>query len=430
MSLLKNSKYTVSANIIDQAFSMVSFLFIPNILGQNDYAQTVFISVLMSFIVLADLGMNFVYGRAMPSIYANDDINEIEEYNQTFFWFGLIMSIVGSMIVSTIYYYKYENILNAIILIFVNPLMLIVTFFIRQHTVKEDFKAYKDINIKNSFFKLLAIPLSYIFGVSGWIFSKSLSPFIVLKVIKSNIFFKYDLFNVLLIKKHLIEGLILLANFFFWNQLLNSGRLFATSSFSDNVIAQYGITSTGYTLLLGFSISVFLPVTIASLKIIKTDTKEAIEKLFNVIMKTSIPLSLVVIFAIEVAPYLYRIFFPKYEINFEILTYQLLSLMTLPLYATLGNIFLGRQQPIKLLVVYASSFGISFLSFKWFSVEFGIASAAIAQFIGVTVMGFLLLSSTFLFFNKFIDNKFIKFIKLSSVVFVPYILYFFIRSYI
>lgn len=426
MSLIKNSKHTLSANIINQIFAMILFLSIPNILSQEDYAQTIFISVLLSFMVLSDFGMSFVYSRIMPSIYHDDNKNEIEEFNQTFFWFRITMSIIGSIIISVIYYYKYENSLNSFLLFFLNPLTLTISFFIQKSSVQENFLIYKNINIRNSIMKIVIVPISFLFNTSGWIGGQAFASLIVISSIKQKVILSWDKVNFLLIKSHFFEGLILLANFFFWNQLLNSGRLFSTFSYEDNVIAQYGITNAGYTLLLTLSISIFLPVTVATLKIMKTETKNAIEQLFNIIIKTSLVLFIVVVVAIELAPYLYKLFFPKYNIDFDILKYQLLSLITLPLVATLGNIFIGLKEPLKLMLINGFSFVLTFLVFSL--LDIGIISAAISQFIGMMFLGITLLISVVFFYGKFIENRLRQSAIVLFSVFVPYIIYFYIKN--
>jgi O-antigen/teichoic acid export membrane protein len=405
---------------------MIIFLAVPNILSKGDYAQLIFISVLLSFMVLSDFGMSFVYSRKMPSVYHKNDLKEIEIYNQTFFWFRITMSIFGSIIISVIYFIKYGVLINSILLLFLNPFTILITFFIVQYSVQEDFKVYKDINIRNSLLKVFIVPFSYVAGLSGWIFGQIIASLIIIRYIKKDVFFKFSNFNFSLIQKHFFEGLILLINFFFWNQLLNSGRLFATMSFEDSEIAQYGLTNAGYSLLLTLSISIFLPVTVASLKIMQTETTKAIEQLFNVILKTTLLISLTTIIAIEVAPYLFKIFFPKYSIDLEILKYQLLSLMALPLVATLGNIFIGLKEPVKLIFINASSFVLSYMVFMNFKEK--IVSAAIAQCIGVTFLGLCLLFSVMIFYGKFIENKFQKIIIILCVIFLPYIIYFNIRA--
>lgn len=406
-------------------FAMILFLSIPNILSQEDYAQTIFISVLMSFMVLSDFGMSFVYSRIMPSIYHKNNIDEINEYNQTFFWFRVMMSILGSIVMSLIYYYKYENLLNSFLFLFLNPLSLMITFFIQKSSVQENFLTYKKINIRNSIIKTIIVPTSFLFNTSGWIGGQALASLLVLSSIKEKVVLGWDKLNTSLIKDHLFEGFLLLSNFFFWNQLLNSGRLFSTLNYEDSIIAQYGITNAGYSLLLTLSISVFLPVTVASLKIIKTDTKSAIEQLFNIIIKTSLILFVIVVIAIEVAPYLYELFFPKYNINFDILEYQLLSLMTLPIVATLGNIFIGLKEPVKLILINGFSFSISFLVFRL--LDMGIVSAAIAQFIGVTLLGVILLLSVMFFYGKYIENRLKKSMIILFIIFFPYILYYYFK---
>ncbi len=409
-------------------FGVILFLSIPNILSQEDYAQTIYISVLMSFMVLSDFGMSFVYARTMPSIYHRNKTDEINEFNQTFFWFRIIMSMIGSIVISLIYYFKYENLLNSFLLLFLNPLTLMITFFIQKSSVQENFLTYKNINIRNSIMRIFVVPMSFFFNTSGWIGGQALVSLIVIVSIKEKVILGWNKFNSLLIKEHFFEGLLLLANFFFWNQLLNSGRLFSTFSYEDNVIAQYGITNAGYSLLLTLSISVFLPVTVAALKIMQTETKNAIEQLFSIVIKTSLVLSIIVIVAIELTPYLYKLFFPKYDINFEILKYQLLSLITLPLVATMGNIFIGLKEPIKVLFINTFSFFIGFLVFKFLNI--GVESAAVAQFIGVTFLGIALFLSVIFFYGKYIENRLKKSITILSLVFLPYVVYFYIRSFI
>lgn len=427
LSLFTNSKYTFSANIVNQLFGMLIFLSIPNILSPTDYAQTIYISVLLSFSILAEFGMNFIYGRTMPAIYHKADHKKIDEYNQTFFWFRFLMSIIGSIIISTIYYLKYPNLFNSILLITLLPVSFIVTFHISQYSVKSDFLVYRNINIKNAAARLILIPLSSIMGIGGWIIAQTVSSLIILSTIKEKIIMRRDNLNFSLIKYHFFEGLILLANFFFWNQLLNSGRLYASMYYDEYAIAQYGLTNTGYTILQTLIISIFLPVTIETLKIMQDNPKNAIEQIFNAIIKTSLIVFIIVIVSIEVAPYLFEFFFPKYNINFDVLKYQLLSLIALPIVSTLGNIFVGLKQPIKLMIIYGISFAVSFLIMHLLS--FGILNAAIAQFIGILFMGILLLGSTFYFFPQYIENKIYKLFLLFVVVFFPYIIYLNIRSF-
>ena len=171
----------------------------------------------------------------------------------------------------------------------------------------------------------------------------------------------------------------------------------------------------------------FLPVTISSLKIIEKDTKSAIEQLFNVVIKTSFMLSIIVILSIEVSPFLFKFFFPRYVIDYDILRYQLLSLMSLPLVATLGNIFQGLKQPVKLIFINILSFFLSYLIF--ISIKSIDTSAAIAQCVGVNFLGILLLVSTVYFYGDFINRKYFTLFKLLLIVFLPYLLYFSTRSY-
>ncbi|MGG7073552.1 hypothetical protein U5B43_04740 [Campylobacter sp. 9BO] len=428
MNLLKNSKYTLFANIVNQISSIIIFLIVPNIVIQDDYAQIIFILVLLSFLVISDFGMSFVYGRKMPSIYYNGDIKQIEAYNQTFFWFRLIMSFIGSIVVSTIYFLRYEDFLNSLALLCLNPLMVIISFSVSQYSAKEDFKFYQNINIKGAFARILIIPFVYFYGICGWIVAQIFASLIVLKTMKERVFLKHECFDIRLIRIHFREGVILLLLFFFWNQLLNSGRLFASFVFDGDLLAQYGLTNNAYSLFLNLVISVFLPVTVATLKIMETDARSAIRQLFDVTIRTSLFLSPLVILSIEISPFLFDIFFSKYTIDRDVLKYQLLSLMALPPVVTIGNIFQGLQNPEKLAIINIVSFFISCIVFIF--IKSKIASAAIAQCIGVNLLGILLLFFAVYFYGNLIDNKYVVVVKILAAVFLPYGLYFFIRSFI
>jgi len=340
------------------------------------------------------------------------------------------MTIIGSIVISLIYYSKYSFLLTSLLLFFISPSTLIVKFYITQHSVKENFLEYKKLNYLNAFLRLIMIPFSIFFGVSGWIGAQTVASLTTIKLSKEKLFLNINKFKISLIGLHIKEGLSLLAMFFLWNQLLNSGRLYATIYFDDLAIAQYGITNAGYALLSGLFISIFLPVTVSVLKIIQDDTKGAINQLFDTIFKTTLIFFCIVILAIEFAPYLYKAVFPKYDIDFDILKYQLLSLASFPLIATLGNIFVGLKQPIKLLIIYGISFFVSYLVIYFLHDDLGIVSASVAQFIGISFMGLSLLVSVIFFFRKEIDSKLVKIIGIIGIVYMPYIIYFTIRIYI
>ncbi|KPA08919.1 Polysaccharide biosynthesis protein [Candidatus Magnetomorum sp. HK-1] len=426
-SLLKNSRQTLSANIINQVVGTCIFLTVPNILTQTDYSQIVFINVLFTFVILSDFGMSFVYGRKMPSVYHKNDSYEILAYNQTIFWVRLITTFLISIVLSVIYYLKYHNSINAILIIFINPLLLLVNFFISQYCVKGNFSVYRNINAVQSICRLLIIPLSVFYMVQGFLIAQIMAAGITIKTIKEQVLLGFDHFDIQIIRKHFFEGIVLLANYFFWNQLLNCGRLYATMFYSDEVIAKYGLTNAGYSLLSMMIISIYIPVTIETLKIIQDDVSFAIDMLFRLIIKSSMLLFFVVISAIEISPFLFDIFFPKYSINFDILKYQLLSLIAFPLIATLGNIFTGLEQPLKLLGIYSISFLSSYLIMKYISEDYGIISAAISQFLGITLLGILLVLGVFICYRQHIKGKAKNFLKIIFVVFIPYYIYFKIR---
>ena len=426
--MFQNSKHTLSSNLVNQVSSIIIFLLLPNILSLGDYAQTIFISVLMSFIILAELGVGFTFGRIMPSIFANEKDEVIEKYKQTFTVFIIVANILGSVLISLIYYIKYEDILNTILLMILNPIIKILQTYIQIYSLSEDFKNYKNKNIIYSSMRLIfIIPISYVFGLSGWIGAQILSGIVVLRNIKI-LKFNINKFDILILKPLFIEGFILLISFVFWQQLLNSSRLFATLYFDDKTIALYGLLHAGYAILLSLFISIFIPVTISSLKTIKNDPKNTINKLLNSILKSSIVLFPIIIISIEITPYLYNFFFPKYDININILKYQLLSLSGIPILTVLGTVFVGLKHPVKLLIIYSLAFLVSYLVMV--ICDLGIIRAAVAQFVGIMFLSILLLFSTMYFFKEYIEDKVKKTIQILMVVFFPYLIYYFLRCFI
>ena len=58
-----SSRQTLAANIAQQGSAAAMLLILPNVLTASAFAETVYVVVLLSFIAVADLGLNAVTGR-------------------------------------------------------------------------------------------------------------------------------------------------------------------------------------------------------------------------------------------------------------------------------------------------------------------------------------------------------------------------------
>ena len=427
--LLKNSIYTLNANIIGQFLGIITYLIVPNILGQRRYAQIVFISVLLSFSVLFEFGFQFVYGRLMPYILRKNSQKEILKYNSTFFWIRLFGAGLGGIILGSIYYLRYRNLLVSFLLMLFIILQFLFTFCIQQFTVKEDFRMYQYFNIQYSVVKLVIIPFTYFLYISGWIAAQVVSLGCVLSqkrllfIIKNLIFSNIQI-DTNIIKNHFGEALLLIGNFFLWRQLLNSGRLWASMYYPDKLLSQYGLINSEYSILQSLIISIFLPVSVKIYKIVKEDPSYAIDFLATLVFRINFLFFLFTALAIFVSPYLFSHFFAKFVIDLNVLKYMMLSILFLPVISSFGSLFIGVGKPIFLIFSYGSGFLLSFLIAIFFRTL--IDGASIAQLCGIAFSSFSLLLCTFYFFRKKINRKLYYSFKIlgSQVIYLLLLLIF------
>ena len=174
-NLLKNIIHMFQASFFEKIIAILIFLCIPNMLSIYEYSQVVTITVLLSFLPLFSLGIVNIYKRRLPSIFENATPDTIEKYNQTFFWFIIITGIVGSIVLSTYFFIRYQNYFLSFLLSVYFISTVLLSFNQAELTVKENFKEYKYLLIRYSAFKLIVIPFTYILGIFGWILSMVIS---------------------------------------------------------------------------------------------------------------------------------------------------------------------------------------------------------------------------------------------------------------
>jgi O-antigen/teichoic acid export membrane protein len=406
--LVNKIKDTVSANILQQLSSTLLFLLIPRILSVENYAIVVFVGVLLSFASLGDFGFSFVYSRKMPAIYHVNNLDEINQWNATAFWLGIISSLIVGVLLAVIYYLKFNGLLYAVLIFLLLPMMALTSFYTIQFTSREDFTSYRNLIIVQSGLRLLAIPLTLMLGLLGWFINQFIILSVGLKKLFDNGFPALAECNKNLIRTHVHEGILLILTFFIWNQLLGSGRLFAAFHYEKSVIAVYGLMNTGYQILSSLLLAIFIPFSVSTLKMIHIDDKAAIQRIFKAIY-IAMPCILVLVVLTEiVTPYFFTLFFKKYHYDAVIFKSLLYCLFILPIVFTLGNVYISKQKTPLYIALLVISFSGAVAAFYYMLPLYNSHAAAFAQLFGITTCAMLMLGVACYVFSDLIDNKLSK----------------------
>lgn len=355
--ILGNSSYTLKANIWTQFSGVIIMLTIPNLLSIDDYAKVVYITFLLSFVSLYDFGLVSVYNRLIPGLVVKD-IRKVQKIESTLIRYIILMSIVFSTIVSSVYYMKYSILIESSFIFLYLPISLVVSFFIVRDIVREDFQPYyKNIRYQ-SIVKLIQIPLVYIFSVLGWFISSFITNLsLFLRILKMDIF-KSD-YDFLFIKDNFKEGIELSIKTFVWLQVLNFPRTYSSLNYSDELIAQYGLVNSMYQVVVSLSLAIFVPVTVKAFKLFSKSDRLAFYYLKKV-LKNTIPLFFVgSLSLIAIVPYVVEIVFPKYDIPFDMIAGYFATVMFFPLFFVLGNIFTAKKRNIQFISILLLSYSIA-----------------------------------------------------------------------
>ena len=425
----QNHKDTIATNIVQQLTSIPIFLAVPNLLSVDGYGQIVFVGTLLSFMPFADLGLSFVYSRKMPAIYASGNDQEVQLWNETVFTFRLYTSLLFGLVLGAIYLFKYQAILNSMLLFFFPPLTVITSFYIAQKIVLADFVIYRKISSFQCAVRLVTIPGVMFLGLLGWFFSQVLANLLTVFMMPRKSWWPDELrINTAILKENLFEGALLGATATLWIQLLASGRIFASFLYPDAVVAQYGLMNTGYQIVGSLIVSAFLPQAVKVYKIAEGSVGEAIEYTFKTILYATPITFLLTIISREAAPYVLGRFFPKHHIDPIILNALILSLLFYPLIVTLGSLLIAKKKSLPYLLLIIFSILLNWLVIILAEPHYGYGAAAIAQLVTLAVYSTLLLALIYYFFWGSIEKKLGELIKIYGSLIGLSASYFFIKN--
>jgi O-antigen/teichoic acid export membrane protein len=356
-----SARHTLITNVTQQICAALVILYLPNILGKADYAQVVYVSVLLSFGFFADAGISMTYGRVVPALLAQNNHDEVGLWNSTTLVFGFLASTVYSFVIAFLYYARYGHALNTLLLLPVPFVVCWFSFHSSRAVAGADFSIYRQVNSWRSISSLIVFPLALVCGLTGWFIATLTAALIALLSLGRQLLQPLGAPHWALVRKHLREGLMLSSSSVLWMQLLNFARLYASVRYSAEDIATYGIVSAAYQSFSTLIISVFLPVGVGLYSRYGESEEKALAFAGHIIAR-SLPLVMVVtVLVIVTAPAIFRFCFPTYHVDNVLLVTMLLSIVFYPFIMVYRDLMIARKHSGQFLLVVVSGMVISLL---------------------------------------------------------------------
>ncbi len=341
--MIPASRQTLIANIVQQFCAALIILFLPNILEKSDYAQVVYVAVLLSFAAFADAGISLAYGRIVPGLLAQENHEEVRVWNNTTLAFGLLASAVYSLIIALIYYTHYGNALHALLLFPVPFVVFWFSFHVNRVSSSGDFTQYRRAISWRSLGSLAVFPLAFMYGLTGWFIAQLFAAFLALTSFSTRLCQPLEKLHWTLLRKHLREGLMLSCISVLWLQLLNFARLYASMHYNAEDIATYGIVTAAYQSLSTLVISLFLPVSVGLLSRYGHGEESALAFAHD-ITRRSLPWAMGgTLTAIVFSKPLLQMCFTSYHFDSSLLVATLLAIVFHAFFIVWGNLLVARK---------------------------------------------------------------------------------------
>lgn len=424
----RNNRDSIFANLAQQSSSLLIFLIVPHLLTVENYGQITFVATLLSFIGIADLGFSYVYSRTMPGLYGRNAVNEIAFWNGNIIRFRLYCSVVFAVIISVIYFSKYGDLINSILLMMIPPMTVITAFGVAGYVAQDNFSVPRDISVIQALGRLITIPGVKLFGLFGWFVAQLLAVCIALlkrdfleKLVNS--WKSQSGIDWKLIRGNLPEALCLGFVAVTWLQLLSIAKLYAVFSYSDYVIAQYGLASGVYMIISSLVIAAFVPQTVKTYRMLDVDKRKALDYVFKSVCIAYPVIAFFALIAAFIAPYFFKAFYAKYGVTSDLTNPIILSLISYPAIVTLGAILVGtKKSHISLILLIISSL-LSFIVFKLTTAYWDVYAAAHTQFIVLPIYAASLVITVFWIFRDMIESIWRVWLSIMSIVATPLVFY-------
>lgn len=407
---LSGSRDNVIANLLQQGSGVLLFLFIPRILGIDDYSRLIIINTLVSLAVVADLGIGHIYTRIVPGIIAAGENDTARTWDVTVFLFRLMGGAIFGAFAGIYFGLRTGAWGDAIGLLFLFPLTTVSAFLLSRCVVGSRFDEVKNISAAQSLGRLVSIPGAALSGVPGWLGGQILSYFSLLLFSSqrrqlNDLFGQARLFSWALVKKHLPEAFSLCLIATVWAQFMTSARLYAVLNYPDNVIANYGLAGAFYQIGTSLVIAAFVPQTVRFYRMLSSDLPGAINYAFRIAAVGAAIVLLGTVFAIFVAPHLLSYLFPKYRIETPLLTPLLLSVVDCVVVSVFGSVLIGTGKSKIYLGTLLLCFSMNMLFAVYLEPFFLHNAASVAQLLALSCYSLALLGISYWYFGQFVERK-------------------------
>jgi hypothetical protein len=376
-----NSRRTLIANVVQQACAAATILVLPNVLPTLAFAETVYVGVLLSFIAMADLGLTHVHNRIVPALFGRGEKDAIADWDRTVHSFGLMTTFIFAAGISLSYFLKFHSVLNALLLFPVAPLTFLASFHVSRISCMGDFLSYQRMTMLRSVLTVGILPLAYLWGLTGWFVGMLVIAGLLLAYVRRQSWVTYLAIDWALVRRHVGEGLLRCGIAVIWLQLLNVGRLYASTHYPHAEIAEYGIAASAYQSLAALIISAFLPVTVETLRRFGHGADDAMQYVHRIGERVAPWILIGTIVVTEISPAVFHLVFPSYHLDPTMLASLLLGVIFYPFFIVWGNCMVGAQRFIPYIGFILFGLASAWLVASYFGDDK--RGAAIGQFVGL-----------------------------------------------
>jgi hypothetical protein len=381
-----SSRQTLVANIAQQASAVATLLILPNVLTASAFAETVYVGVLLSFIAVADLGLNYVHNRVVPALSSRGECEVIAHWDRTVHSFGLLTSLVFAGAISLSYFAKFHSLVHSLLLLPVAPLTFLASFHVSRISCLGDFLSYRRVAMLRALLSVGILPLVYLWGVTGWFIGTLLVAAVLLAYVRKVSWVTFFAIDWHLVRGNVGEGLTRCGITVMWVQLLNVGRLYASTHYSHAEIAEYGIAASASQSLAALIIAAFLPVGVETLRRFGHSADDAMQYVHKVAERMAPWTLLGTITVAETLPTIFRWIFPAYHLDPVMLASLLSGMIFYPFFIIWGNCIVGARRFFPYIVLILFGLATAWLVAAYFGSDK--KGAAIGQFIGLMVYSF------------------------------------------
>lgn len=359
--ILAGSRQTLFANLSQQVCAAALLLTLPNLLTKVEYAEIVFVSTLLSFIVLSDLGFSLVYGRVVPSLLAQDGNADVADWDATVLGFGLLSASVFSILIAVLYWARFHHVERSLLVLLLPIATFWLSFHVSRISVRGEFSEYRRVVSVRSLASLLAILMTAWMGLLGWFVSQLIAALVAMLYVGRRLFKPLGRMNWPLVRSSIPEGLMLCVITALWLQLLNLGRLYASVRYGSDELAHYGVVSAASQSLSTLLISAFLPATLGLLRKLHIGDDAALEFVDGTLHRTVWWAFAAVVIVIEASGPVLTIAFPKYQFADWVMFPLLAGISLYPFLILFGTYLVGKKQGHLYLGALSVGFGMAWL---------------------------------------------------------------------